>query len=145
MVAPTIVDRIEDQDGRLIYQSQTTWRGRAMTTKAAKVLGKLMETTVRSGTGRKTFRNYRRHPVLSKLTIGGKTGNIFNRAHDARYDWFVGFANDKHGEGHLVFAAMVAHEEYIGIRAAQYVRIAMTHYFKGYFAQHASGSGNTDG
>jgi len=143
MVTPTIVDRIEDQNGQLIYQSRPTWRGRAMTTRASKVLGKLMERTVKAGTGRKTFRNYRRHPVLSKLMIGGKTGNIFNRAHDARYDWFVGFAQEKHGQGRLVFAAMVAHEEFIGIRAAQYARIAMTHYFKGYFAQHAADKGTT--
>lgn len=145
MVAPTIVDRIEDMNGQLLYQSHTTWRGRAMTTKASKVLANLMETTVRSGTGRKTFRNCRRHSVLSKLRIGGKTGNIFNRSHDARFDWFVGFAEEKQGHDRLVFAALVAHEEYIGIRATQYARIAMTHYFKSHIAQrkaegHNSGS-----
>ena len=138
MVIPTIVDRIEDQNGELLYQGQPTWRGRAMTTRASKVLAKLMETTVRSGTGRKAFRNYRRDRVLSKLRIGGKTGNIFNRAHDARFDWFVGFAEEKSGHGQLVFAALVAHEEYIGIRASQYARIAMTQYFKRYFARHQS-------
>jgi cell division protein FtsI/penicillin-binding protein 2 len=145
MVAPTIVDHIEDMRGQLLYRSQTTWRGRAMTTRASKVLGNLMETTVRSGTGRKAFRNYRRNSVLSKLRIGGKTGNIFNRSHDARFDWFVGFAEEKQGDGRLVFAALVAHEEYIGIRAAKYARIAMTHYFKSHIAQgkvegHNSGS-----
>ncbi len=136
MVTPTIVDRIEDQEGRRLYEGQPTWRGRAMTTRASKVLAKLMETTVRSGTGRKTFRNQRRHRVLSKLRIGGKTGNIFNRAHDARFDWFVGFAEQKGGHGQLVFAALVAHEEFIGIRATQYARMAMTHYFKSHIAQH---------
>ena len=136
MVTPTIVDRIEDQNGRLLYKSRHSWRGRAMTSRASEVLANLMETTVRSGTGRKAFRNHRRHRVLSKLRIGGKTGNIFNRAHDARFDWFVGFAEEKSGHGRLVFAALVAHEEYIGIRATQYARIAMTHYFKSHIAQH---------
>jgi len=136
MVTPTIVDRVADQDGRLLYQGQPTWRGRAMTKRASKVLAKLMETTVRSGTGRKAFRNRKRDRVLSKLRIGGKTGNIFNRAHDARFDWFVGFAEEKNGHGQLVFAALVAHEEYIGIRATRYARIAMTHYFKSHIAQH---------
>lgn len=136
MVAPTIVDRIEDHSGRLLYQSQTTWRGRAMTSRASGVLASLMETTIRSGTGRKTFRNHKRHRVLSKLRIGGKTGNIFNRSHDARFDWFIGYAEEKKGSGRLVFAALVAHEEYIGVRATQYARIAMTHYFKSHIAQH---------
>jgi cell division protein FtsI/penicillin-binding protein 2 len=135
MVAPTIVDRIEDHNGNLLYQSQPKWRGRAMTSRASGVLANLMETTIRSGTGRKSFRNHKHHKVLSKLRIGGKTGNIFNRSHDARFDWFVGFAQEKKGQGRLVFAALVAHEEFIGIRATQYARIAMTHYFKSQIAQ----------
>ncbi len=136
MVAPTMVDRIEDQNGKLLYQSQPQWTGRAMTSRASNVLVNLMETTIRSGTGRKSFRNHKRHKVLSKLRIGGKTGNIFNRSHDARFDWFVGFAEEKKGHGQLVVAALVAHEEFIGIRATQYARMAMTHYFKSQIAQH---------
>jgi penicillin-binding protein A len=135
MVTPTLVDRIEDQQGRLLYKSRRTWRGRAMTSKAAKILEKMMETTLRSGTGRKTFRRYRRHHVLSKLRIGGKTGSIDNRTHDARFDWFVGFAEEKSGHGRLVYAALVAHEEYIGIRATQYALMATTHYFKSHVAE----------
>lgn len=136
MVAPTIIDRIKDHSGRPLYQSRPTWRGRAMTTRGSKVLAELMEATIRSGTGRKAFRGQRRHQVLSRLRIGGKTGNIFNRSHDARFDWFVGYAVEKKGQSRLVFAILVAHEEYIGIRATQYARIAMTHYYKRHFARH---------
>jgi cell division protein FtsI/penicillin-binding protein 2 len=136
MAAPTIVDRIEDQNGRLLYQSRPERRRRAMTSRASDVLGKLMETTVRSGTGRKSFRNQKQHKILSKLRIGGKTGNIFNRSHDTRFDWFVGFAKEKEGDNQLVFAALVAHEEYIGIRATQYARMAVTRYFKSQIARH---------
>jgi peptidoglycan glycosyltransferase len=135
MVAPTLVDRIEDQQGRLLYQSRPEWRGRAMTSKAAKALEKMMETTVQSGTGRKIFRRYGRHHALSQLRFGGKTGSIDNRTHDARFDWFVGFAEEKSGHGRLVYAALVAHEEYIGIRATQYALMATTHYFKSHVAQ----------
>jgi membrane carboxypeptidase/penicillin-binding protein len=104
-----------------------------------------MQTTVRSGTGRKAFRNHRRDRILSKLKIGGKTGNICNRSHDARFDWFVGFAEEKRGHGRLVFAALVAHEEYIGIRATQYARMAMTHYFKSHIARHEDKKHNPGG
>lgn len=143
MVSPTIVNRVEDESGALLYESQTSWRGRAMTSKASGVLTNLMETTIRSGTGRKTFRNHKRHRVLSKLRIGGKTGNISNRSHDARFDWFVGFAEEKKGHGRLVFAALVAHEKYIGTRATQYARNAMTHYFKSHIAQHEGNKQNS--
>jgi peptidoglycan glycosyltransferase len=145
MVAPTIVDRITDDQGRLLYEARPSWPRRAMSSQASNVLTRLMETTVRSGTGRKAFRNYTRNGVLSKLDIGGKTGSIDNLAHDARFDWFVGFANEKKGPGRLAVAVLVAHEEFIGIRAAQYAKMAMTQYFKSQFAlrttsQQSSGS-----
>jgi peptidoglycan glycosyltransferase len=145
MVAPTMVDRITDAHGRLLYQAQTSWRGRAMSAKASQVLIRLMETTVQSGTGRKAFRNYSRNRVLSKLDIGGKTGSIYNRAHDARFDWFVGFADEKKGPGRLIVAALVAHEEFIGIRAAEYAKMAMTYYFQGLFAQRETASVSSGG
>ncbi len=135
MVAPTIVDRITDGHGQLLYEAHPSWPARAMSSRASGVLTQLMETTVLSGTGRRAFRHSARNHVLSKLEIGGKTGSIGNRAHDARFDWFVGFANEKNGPGRLVVAVLVAHEEYIGIRAAQYAKMAMIRYFKSQFAQ----------
>jgi hypothetical protein len=41
----------------------------------------------------------------------------------------VGFAKERQGGKQLAVAVMVAHEEYIGIRASQYARMAMTRYF----------------
>ena len=67
--------------------------------------------------------------------LGGKTGSIFNQAHDARFDWYVGFATEKRGHEKMVIAVMVAHEEYIGIRAGQYARMAIEYHFKDYFAK----------
>lgn len=136
IVAPTIVDRVIDGEGQLLYHNQTRWLGRAMTPKASNVLTRLMEATVQAGTGRKSFRDRRRHKVLSKLNIGGKTGSISNRSHDARFDWFVGYAKPKKGSAKLAIAVLVAHEEYIGTRATQYARWAIDHYFKDHLAKH---------
>lgn len=140
MVAPTIVDRVIDGEGQLLYHNQTQWLGRVMTPKASNVLTRLMEATVQAGTGRKSFRDRRRHKVLSKLNIGGKTGSIFNRSHDARFDWFVGFAKQKKGPAQLAIAVLVAHEEYIGTRATRYARWAIDHYFKDHLAKHEVGT-----
>jgi penicillin-binding protein A len=143
MVTPTVVDRITDENGHLIYQNHPSWRKRAMTTRASQVLADLMATTVSTGTGRKSFRDQHRNKVLSQLNIGGKTGSIYNRTHDARYDWFVGFAQEKHGSGQLAIAVLVAHEEYIGIRATEYARMAISHYFKGLLAHHDGNKENS--
>jgi peptidoglycan glycosyltransferase len=129
MVAPSIVDRIVDDEGQVLYRWQSEWEQQAMSAKAAAVLNQLMQATVESGTGHKPFRGYRRDKVLSRLQIGGKTGTIDNDAHDARYDWFVGFGKERDGKKSVVVAVMVAHEKYIGIRACQYARMAIRHYF----------------
>jgi cell division protein FtsI/penicillin-binding protein 2 len=73
--------------------------------------------------------------VLSRLKLGGKTGSISNRSQDTRFDWFVGFATEKKGTEKIVVSVMVGHEEYIGIRAGQYARMVIEHYFKDYFTK----------
>jgi cell division protein FtsI/penicillin-binding protein 2 len=140
MVAPTIVDRVIDDEGQLLYHNQTQWLGRAMTPKASTVLSRLMEATIQAGTGRKSFRDRRRHKVLSKLNIGGKTGSIYNRSHDAKFDWFAGYAKQKKGSAQLAIAVLVAHEEYIGTRATKYARWAIDHYFKSHLAKPNTGA-----
>ena len=130
LISPSFVDRIVDADGKVLYQSEPTWQRRAMTSKASSILAAMMEETVQSGTARKAFRGQMRDPVLSQLRIGGKTGSISSQTNDARFDWFIGFAEAKDGSGQLAVAAMVAHEEYIGVRAGTYARMAMAHYFK---------------
>jgi penicillin-binding protein A len=129
MVAPSIVERIVDAQGKELYRWQPAGEEQAMSAGAATVLGELMETTITSGTGRKSFRNYQRDKVLSRLQIGGKTGSISDRAGDVRYDWFVGYARERSGQRQLVLGIIVGHEEYIGTRAADYARMAITRYF----------------
>lgn len=129
MVAPSIVERIVDNEGEELYRRQPSWEQQAMSAKSSAVLNELMQATVKYGTGRSFFRGYRRDKVLSQLEIGGKTGSIGNKTHDARYDWFVGFAKEGDDGRQVVIAVMVAHEQYIGIRAGQYARMAMRYYF----------------
>ncbi len=135
MVAPSIVDRIVDGKGEELYRSQPAWEQQAMSAKASSELRRMMEATIESGTGRKSFRGYQQDKVLSRLQIGGKTGSIGSRDHEARYDWFVGFAKERQGQGQVAVAVMVAHEKYIGTRATEYARMAMTQYFRNSSAQ----------
>ena len=101
-----------------------------MSSEASSILSQLMQTTISSGTSRKSFSGYRRDRILSPLEIGGKTGSIDNRTHNQRFDWFVGFARNPDGKNKLAVAVMVAHQEYIGIRASRYARMAMKYYFQ---------------
>lgn len=134
-VEPTLVNRIVDDAGTAIYRTEPRFLPAVISPATAAVLNQLMTATVTSGTARKIFRGHSRNKVLSRLELGGKTGSIYNRSHDARYDWFVGFATEKKGAAKLVVSVMVAHEEYIGTRAGQYARMVIERYFKDYFSK----------
>jgi len=135
LLEPTVVDQIMNEKGRIIYKNDPVPMNQAIHPDASKVMSLLMQTTISSGTARKAFRRYRKDNVLSRLNIGGKTGSIDNKSHDARYDWFVGYAEEKEGQRKIALSIIVAHEKYIGLRASYYARMAMQAYFKDYFAK----------
>ena len=133
LVEPTMVDRITDDSGNILYRSEPKIIGYAATPEASKTVSDMMLETVRSGTSRRAFRGTGRDKILSRLDIGGKTGSIGSRKiPNVRYDWFVGFAKEKNGKEKLVVSVVVAHEKYIGKRAAYYARTAIKQYFLHY-------------
>ena len=133
LVEPTVIDKISDATGETLYLGASRSIKQAIEPSTSAVLNDMMQATVRSGTARKTFRGFRKDRILSQLNIGGKTGSIFNRKHDLRFDWFVGFAEEIQGEKKLAVSIVVAHEEYIGIRAGQYARMVIRKHFLDYF------------
>lgn len=132
---PVIVERILSNDGKKLYEGRTGTVQEAVKNETTEVMRQLMEATIRSGTSRKAFKGYSNDQILSRLHMGGKTGSIDNKSRDARIDWFVGFAEEKNGSEKIVISVVVAHQEYIGVRAAAYARMGITHHFKNYFAQ----------
>ncbi len=134
LIEPMIIDEIRNEQGQMVYQSHYTPLNQAITPDASKVMSDLMQGTIESGTCKKVFRGYQKDPVLSRLSIGGKTGSINSKKRDARYDWFVGFAEEKEGAEKMVISVVVAHGKYIGIRAAKYARIFIKEYFSNYYS-----------
>lgn len=130
MITPSIIESMIDDQGNSVYRQPATPESRQiMSPRAATALKLMMETTMTSGTARKSFRKHKKEKVLTQLEIGGKTGSIDSKSHDVRYDWFVGFARQPHGRKQIVVAAMVGHEKFIGIRATDYALRAMNYYF----------------
>jgi len=135
LIEPTIIDQIVDDKGQPVYRSRSAAVHQIITPRTSAVLNDLMKETIRSGTSKKAFKGFQKDQTLSRLDIGGKTGSIDNDAHDARYDWFVGFAKEKKGPAEIALSVFVAHEKYIGIRASYYARMIIKHYFQNYFAK----------
>jgi len=136
LVEPTIVDRIRNENGATLYTCQPATLHRALSRDAAAVMKKLMAETIESGTGRKIFRGHDKHPILSRLKLGGKTGSINSHTHEGRrFDWFVGFAEERTGSEQIVVSIVVAHEKFIGMRSLQYGRMAIEQYFQKFFSK----------
>lgn len=134
LTEPSIIEKISDGNGKTLYRSQVAAK-QVIEPETSKIINQLMTATIEKGTAKKAFRGFRRDRILSRLTIGGKTGSIDNKDHDARYDWFVGFAEEKGGTEKIVMSVFVAHEKYIGIRASEYARLAIKKYFRNHFKQ----------
>jgi cell division protein FtsI/penicillin-binding protein 2 len=145
LMEPSIVERVTDPQGQVVYRSRTASIRDVISPQASRQLADLMGATVTSGTSRSAFRGSQRDWVLSKLQIGGKTGSINSRDNEARYDWFVGFAREKKGTEKMVVSAVVAHEKYIGRRAAEYARLTIRQYFQEAFASRKKEAGDAPG
>lgn len=133
LMEPSIVDQVADETGKIIYRSRPQTVQQAISPQASEIMNSLMEATITSGTARKIFSGHRRDRILSRLDMGGKTGSIDNTGGDARFDWFVGYAQEKKGDRKIVVSAVVAHEKYIGTRSGEYARMAIRQYFRDYF------------
>ena len=129
LMEPTVVREVFDLNNRIYYIHEPNNLGRVVSQRTVGELRKLMRATVAEGTGRKRFRDASKHPVLSHLEIGGKSGTI-NNDQGNRVDWFVSFAALKNSNQALALAAVVVHGEKLGTRSQELVREAIIRYFR---------------
>lgn len=129
LVEPRIIERITDSEKNPIYSSSTNVIRQVISPNASHEMKKLMAATISFGTGRHAFKGYRWDRILSKLSIGGKTGSIKNKNDELLYDWFVGFCKEKTGTRKLALAVLVVHDKLLRARAAEFARLAMRDYF----------------
>lgn len=129
MPSPFLVESVHTADGKELYAHQPETLGRVFPRPVSDTLTQLMERTIDSGTAHRSFAGYATDPVLKHLTLGGKTGSISNETREVRIDWFVGWAKEEATGRSMVIAVVVGHQEYIGTRASEYARKAITRYF----------------
>ncbi|MFO7839350.1 MAG: penicillin-binding transpeptidase domain-containing protein [Desulfosalsimonadaceae bacterium] len=129
IMQPALIQSVK-QKNELVYKRQPRLLNQAVTPHSASVLKKLMQATIVQGTARGEFRSARRHGVLSKLVLGGKTGSINNNPLQIKYDWFAGFAEEPDGTRSIGVAVFVAHKKYIGTRASTYAKMVFNEFFK---------------
>jgi membrane peptidoglycan carboxypeptidase len=129
---PNIVSEVTNLENEIVYRGRPRLLGRAVSPQTAEELSVLMQAAVSDGTGRKHFSDAGVHPVLSRLTLGGKSGTI-NDDDGARVDWFVAFASPDREEddaGQLALAAVVVHDGQTNTASQELVRKALISYYR---------------
>lgn len=128
-LVPRMVAQIEGPDGTPVFKSKKEIFKTPMSPQSAETMVAIMKKTITKGTARKAFRGYSRDKVLSGLTIGGKTGSLFNQARTVKYDWFTGFGIEKSSGKILVVSVVVGHRKYIGTKAGAHAKAVLKTYF----------------
>ncbi|MFO7750313.1 MAG: penicillin-binding transpeptidase domain-containing protein [Desulfobacteraceae bacterium] len=130
---PWILEKVTDIHGKTLYEKKDSPATRAVKLETARTVRKLMNKTIETGTASKSFRGFKNDATLSKLSLGGKTGSLYNHSHTVKFDWFTGFGQEKNGSKEIVAAVIVGHRKYIGTRASRYGRMIFKEYFENYF------------
>jgi cell division protein FtsI/penicillin-binding protein 2 len=121
MMKPYIIETAAI-DNRVVFRQSPEMLSRAIHPETAAKMQPLMSTAVTRGTARSGFKGVQGSAVLSRFEVGGKTGSINDNPEKVKYDWFAGYARHKKTGKTIAAAVIVAHKDYIGVRAPEYFR-----------------------
>ncbi len=90
MMEPSIVEKIEDSEGRVLYMPDRRVIARPLRPDVAQEINRMMIKTVLEGTSRRAFSTFNAsHPDLE---VAGKTGSLTGKNPPGHNYWFIGSA-----------------------------------------------------
>ncbi|MFP4085442.1 MAG: penicillin-binding transpeptidase domain-containing protein [Desulfobacteraceae bacterium] len=129
MMKPWLIKRVFGENSELLYQNEPERLGAAMTRHTAQNMKTLMQSTVTSGTCRRTFWKIRQKKCFRGVEMGAKTGTINDRTDRFKYDWLTAFVLGPDREKVICLSVMGVHGKRLGIRANMLGQYIIDHYF----------------
>jgi len=127
MPRPVLIDRIEDRDGKPLYESSPMkWRDTVLPETANAVV-RMMVKTVEFGTSHRTFGTPERTPLLHDMDVAGKTGSLSGWTPSVHFEWFAGVAPV--GAPRLALSALVVNDSRWKIKGSYVGKEAFNSYF----------------
>ena len=127
MPRPVLIDRIEDRDGKPLYESSPMkWRETVLPETANAVV-RMMVKTVEMGTSHRTFGTPARTPLLQDMDVAGKTGSLSGWTPRVHFEWFAGVAPV--GSPRLALSALVVNDNRWKIKGSYVGKEAFNSYF----------------
>ncbi len=128
---PFIVSKLTDNKKRELLVKPALLEKRVIKKSTSELISKAMESTVKKGTARKSFRRFDRF-LREELRIGGKTGSITGGIPFGKRDWFSAFAvpkNKKLGEGISISVMNINVDKWF-VRSTYLAKEVIDYYFK---------------
>ena len=129
MPVPWLVDTIQDESGRIVYQAEPGVLNAPVSRQTAAGLKALMQDTARYGTSRKAFRKLRRKKLFKEFEFGAKTGTINDETDRYKYDWLAAYALAPDGESGICVGILGVHGKILGTRSTEFGRAIINYYF----------------
>ncbi len=127
MMTPWMIRRIRDAQGRELYLAEIKPLATPITEATAAQMRRLMQDTVRYGTGRKTFRTLLSKKAFKEVDIGAKTGTINDPQDRYKFDWLSAYILPRDGRDPLCITVLAVHGKKLGIRAKNLARYIIEH------------------
>ena len=128
IVAPYLVEELSSDAHESIYKGETYEIGQAITADSAAKVRELMEQTVLTGTGRKTFRKLVRDKKYREVELGGNTGHFSGPTPKGTNAWFVGYASD--GENKVAIAAITVNVKNWTVKSSALAEMMFREHFR---------------
>ncbi|MCC6526845.1 MAG: penicillin-binding protein [Polyangiaceae bacterium] len=129
MIRSTIVARVLDEDGEEIYaapEGRQVFK-RVLDPRTAAAVTRMMEQTVRNGSGFKAFHDRAGRPYLPDIEVAGKTGTLAKADPSSLYTWFVAFAPSRAPE--VALSVLVVNRGKWQVKAAELASRMLRIYF----------------
>jgi peptidoglycan glycosyltransferase len=127
MPSPILIDRIEDREGKPLYESSPVkWRDTVFPETANAVV-RMMVKTVEMGTSHRTFGTPERTPLLNDMDVAAKTGSLSGWTPTVHFEWFAGVAPV--GSPRLALSALVVNDGHWKIKGSYVGKEAFNSYF----------------
>lgn len=127
LMAPLLVDHAV-RDGKALQVPAPRKLQQVVTPETAESLGRMLLTTVTSGTSRKAFNSPQGRQLLGTMQIAAKTGSIEGDNPKGYYSWFAAYAPAE--QPRIALVALVINGEKWRIKASQVGELALTSYFR---------------
>ncbi|MFT5259725.1 MAG: peptidoglycan glycosyltransferase [Saprospiraceae bacterium] len=127
LIPPSVVESVHNDAGDMLYESSPPSID-VITDQTSKRMQKLMQATVKDGSGRKNIGKLSRKKAFKNAVVGAKTGHLRGNNPKGSYDWIIGYGI--HNDKRIAFAVMCINKEKWYVKSGDLAREALEFYFK---------------